>query len=389
MRNNQLKKIVGFFVMLCSFTIRAQLSNGGFEANCGANAAMGGLCSTFANGCIPGWFTTHGTPQLIATSGFEGTASMMMWAAQGQGEGVGINIGTALIPGREYSLCFAYRVSNPENLAASLRVRLTSGLAHVAATTCGGTPPTATFQEISVIGISTSSGWAAANITFIANAAHTQIIVFPSSGAVQNANPATVIVDDFRLAGHCANTMLISQTSPSISESFEQWGIIRAGSHVNGSTTTSYVTVDQPGLVVFGAAQFVSLEENFLAIPGAGDEAFLAIIEDCNTLCRILLPRQSEEFLPFPANTDWDIMNGKGTITVFPNPASDQVTVYSSQGLKSVALSDVSGRTIRVFQPAIDEKQHTFSVSDIKSGIYLLMITDNSGKTETKKLVVE
>ncbi len=391
MRNNQLRKIVGFSILLCSFTIRAQLSNGSFETNCGTNGYTVGSCSSFIAGCIPGWFVTHGTPQLLTGSAFDGSASVQMWSAQGLGEGIGVNIGSPLITGREYSLCFAYRVNNPEALSTNLHVRLTNGLTHVSATGCGGAFPTATSQQIGAIAISSSSpGWLTANITFIANAGYNQIIVFPYTTAVQNANPATVMVDAFQLAGYnCSNTLTIVQTSPSVSGTFEDWNVIRAGSHANGSSTSAYVTVDQAGLTTFAAAQYVSLEDNFLAIPDAGDEAFLAVIQDCSTLCRIAAPRQSEEYLPFPPNTDWDGINGMGMITVFPNPASDQVTVSSSQGLKSIALSDVSGRTIRVFQPAIDEKQHTFSVSGIKSGIYLLTITDHSGKTETKKLVVE
>lgn len=387
MRNNRLKKIVSLFVLLCSLTIRAQLTNGSFETNCGV--ATPGLCPTFTAGCIPGWFVTHGSPQLLTSGAFDGTASVYMWAAQGQSEGIGVSTGSPLINGHEYSLCFAYRVGNPENLAATLRVRLTSGVNTIVNPGCGGTPPTATFQEIGSIGISASAGWAVANITFVANAAYTQIIVFPLSNGVQVNNPAAVIVDDFRLAGQCANTFSITQTSPSISESAEQWGIIRAGSHVNGSTTTGYVTVDQPGLVVFGAAQYVSLEDNFLAIPDAADEAFLAIIEDCNSLCRILLPKESsvDALPPFPPNTDWDIING--TMSLFPNPASDQITVYSPQGLKSVVLSDISGRTVMVFQPIMNETKQTFKLSDIQAGIYLLTLTDNSGKVETKKLVIE
>lgn len=385
---NHIKKIVGLFVILCSFKAGAQLVNGSFEANCGTNNDIYDNCPTFSSNCIQNWFVTHGTPYLYTNVGYNSNSSVGMWSINSMGEGIALNFDQPLIQGHEYAICFVYWTDNPNSVSANLRVRLTNGLSHVIPTACGGNIPTAASQQVGNIDVSTTtSNWVKVSLNFIANTAYTQMSVYPFT--TENI-AVTVTVDDFKLLGQCTNTIIVDYTSPSVTESYEQFAVIRAGSHINGSSTANNVTVDQPGLVEFTAGQYVSLEDNFLAMPGANDEVFLAMIVPCTTDCRDAQARiNTASFSPFPKNKDLDVMQELATIEVFPNPASDHITVRSDYGLKSAVLTDVSGRTIMTFQLTLNEKEQTLKLKDIKSGIYFLTITNSFGKVETKKLLVD
>jgi len=391
MKTHRLNPLIGLCALLLPLITQAQLPNGDFETNCGGNS---GGCPTFSSGCIPGWFVSHGTPQLLTGGGFGGTnASVLMWSHANVGEGIGVDLDAPLISGEQYQLCFAYRTSNPEGLSpATIFVRLTNGLAYSSGG-CGDPVPFALSQQIHTISILPgTTGWTSASITFTPGANYNQVNVYPHTAAVAASDPATIVVDHFLLVGpigQCTSTLTIDQTSSSVSGTFDNWGAIRAGSHVNGSSTSAYVTVDQPGLTTFAAAQFVSLEDNFLALPGADDEAFLAMIEPCTTSCRFALPRSGDPIPSFPVNEDFRYNRTTATMDVFPNPAQDRVTVRATNGLANAVLMDVAGRIARTFGPQAGERSSTFSLQGLKPGIYFLHLTDNSGSTEVKKLVIE
>ena len=72
-------------------------------------------------------------------------------------------------------------------------------------------------------------------------------------------------------------------------------------------------------------------------------------------------------------------------IAVFPNPASELVSVHSANGdLKSVQLLDVAGRIVK----AVNQNFENIDISKIASGGYLLQIETNQGVV-IRKLVVE
>lgn len=80
-------------------------------------------------------------------------------------------------------------------------------------------------------------------------------------------------------------------------------------------------------------------------------------------------------------NTDNSILN------VYPNPAHDMVNVRLN-GIKNTTASiyDLQGKLLKT--QYLQEGDHTISLSGIKSGLYLLNVTDDSGK-HTMKLQVE
>lgn len=71
------------------------------------------------------------------------------------------------------------------------------------------------------------------------------------------------------------------------------------------------------------------------------------------------------------------------TITISPNPATQQITIQSDKKISSIILLDMSGKLVKQLPLS---QNNSYDVSDIAPGIYLLKIT--AGETlETVKLV--
>lgn len=81
---------------------------------------------------------------------------------------------------------------------------------------------------------------------------------------------------------------------------------------------------------------------------------------------------------------------------VFPNPAADNVTVqygFDADVTVNIEVYDMSGRVVQTVarnSPSIEGELNStsFSVSDYRSGLYLIAITSSNGDSETHRLMV-
>lgn len=74
----------------------------------------------------------------------------------------------------------------------------------------------------------------------------------------------------------------------------------------------------------------------------------------------------------------------QATFKVFPNPASEKITIEGNLNNLSVAnLLDQSGRIVKTFNPSLN---NTLDISDIDAGIYLLSIESN-GAIHTEQII--
>lgn len=71
------------------------------------------------------------------------------------------------------------------------------------------------------------------------------------------------------------------------------------------------------------------------------------------------------------------------TITVFPNPATDKITVKGLQTLKQVILTSVNGQVI-----AAKFEENVIDLSGITAGVYFATITDQNGGVYQTKFIV-
>ena len=90
---------------------------------------------------------------------------------------------------------------------------------------------------------------------------------------------------------------------------------------------------------------------------------------------------------PIPAGVQ--SINTTPDITVYPNPASSLLNIQSSQYIKGIALTDMTGRTMSQASD-INTLNYQMSVSGLSAGIYFVSIYSTAGQTPiVKKITIE
>jgi hypothetical protein len=76
-------------------------------------------------------------------------------------------------------------------------------------------------------------------------------------------------------------------------------------------------------------------------------------------------------------------------VTVYPNPAKDKLNIeaYFSGQTMSAVIYDVDGRLIQ--QAVLSNGINTLSLTDMRTGIYILKVTDSNGSSRISKVTVE
>ncbi|HEX5002641.1 MAG TPA: T9SS type A sorting domain-containing protein [Bacteroidia bacterium] len=85
------------------------------------------------------------------------------------------------------------------------------------------------------------------------------------------------------------------------------------------------------------------------------------------------------------------INNELSELTVFPNPANDEVTIKlknPSPEIYNIVVYDVTGRKQFETNCRINNTGKTFHVSNLVEGIYFIKLSDNKKKNLTTKLVI-
>lgn len=74
-------------------------------------------------------------------------------------------------------------------------------------------------------------------------------------------------------------------------------------------------------------------------------------------------------------------------IQLYPNPATNQVTLQSPIPITSVAILDLTGKQLKHLE--LNSSKTTFSVADLPKGVYYLSLSFAKGERYIRKLVVE
>lgn len=72
----------------------------------------------------------------------------------------------------------------------------------------------------------------------------------------------------------------------------------------------------------------------------------------------------------------------KAGITVYPNPFKDKLTISDIKDVKSIIVSDVSGRQVKTLKPSTE-----LNLSDLSSGLYLITLQMENGTAKTVKAI--
>lgn len=87
-----------------------------------------------------------------------------------------------------------------------------------------------------------------------------------------------------------------------------------------------------------------------------------------------------------PINTGFNRKNMVANLSVYPNPASDQL-VIEMKNLKSVDMIDISGKNVASL--AAKGEKLTMDISNIKKGIYFIIIRDINNDNIIRKIIKE
>lgn len=74
-----------------------------------------------------------------------------------------------------------------------------------------------------------------------------------------------------------------------------------------------------------------------------------------------------------------------GSFEVYPNPSNGVVTINSSSLISKITVVNVLGEVVKIL--TADSKQVIVDITDLKSNVYFLQITDTNNQTSIKKIV--
>ncbi len=81
-----------------------------------------------------------------------------------------------------------------------------------------------------------------------------------------------------------------------------------------------------------------------------------------------------------------EITNHAISLSVYPNPVEEIMTIKSATGIRSISITTITGQ--EVFQENLSSnKIARINTSDLKSGVYFIKVIDVNGETSTKKIV--
>ena len=76
-------------------------------------------------------------------------------------------------------------------------------------------------------------------------------------------------------------------------------------------------------------------------------------------------------------------------ISIYPNPASNEISVDCQQPLKSIDLFDITGRVIVSLQTDADKQKHLIHCSDLPSGFYFIVLRSSTGEFYRSKILIQ
>ena len=78
------------------------------------------------------------------------------------------------------------------------------------------------------------------------------------------------------------------------------------------------------------------------------------------------------------------LFSNKSAITVYPNPAKNEIRILSSKKIISIEITDVLGKLVKRITVNTDNR---YNINDLQQGIHFIKITDEEKATVTKLLV--
>ena len=175
--------------------------------------------------------------------------------------------------------------------------------------------------------------------------------------------------------------------------------IVKGGKNPGGQMFVQTVTDSNGNYSISGLPDNTGNESYFILvdIPGLDtNNTYHKVIISNNSYSGLDFVVDSAKINPIPSSVISvnDIVAVENQIKVFPNPASDYVTIQynlKSNSLVKIELFDMLGRSVKMMLPevqqGIETHKQSWQTNDLKSGLYFIKMTIN-GSESTIKLSV-
>ena len=74
----------------------------------------------------------------------------------------------------------------------------------------------------------------------------------------------------------------------------------------------------------------------------------------------------------------------KASISIYPNPVSSELSIVSDMKVESVKVLDLMGRTVL---SKIQMVAPVLNVGGLQKGVYMIELSNENGKSQTKKFI--
>ncbi len=126
-------------------------------------------------------------------------------------------------------------------------------------------------------------------------------------------------------------------------------------------------------------------EDNNFAISNIDGEYTVMVCEYWGNPGNIVYNLTEASNNPRTFNSALNIENISNNIDIYPNPANDFIFIRNSENIKSISISDISGKIISENEYK-NSNEISIDISKMAKGIYFIKLTDNKN-IFTKKII--
>lgn len=166
--------------------------------------------------------------------------------------------------------------------------------------------------------------------------------------------------------GYCQSLFFVSEPNNNMTYSFN-----------DNITTAGNYTLNSGQNITMFATKYIQIGANTLIKPGA---EYLASIKSCIDY----RPAETKSIASIKQEVNHEDLKP----VIFPNPASESVSIQSVDNLKSISIFSLEGKEIYK-NDKIENINFTIPINNFAKGIYIITISTNKGGTFTEKLVIK
>ncbi len=100
-----------------------------------------------------------------------------------------------------------------------------------------------------------------------------------------------------------------------------------------------------------------------------------------------LLKLDSDGFLDGPPTSVEEEVGASSSISVYPNPTKDRLTISSTDVIEHISIHNIDGRLVYE-EVGLSDREFIVDVSGLQAGLYVISVTDQMGRVSTSKVVV-